>query len=68
MLKAIEEHANSHPIHSSLLTKCCKKIHSLSTKLTPYFEIIGIFVQAHPEFAALAWGSIRLVFQVRYPV
>lgn len=68
MLKAIEEHAKSHPIHSSLLTKCCKKIHSLSTKLTPYFEIIGIFVQAHPEFAALAWGSIRLVFQVRYAV
>lgn len=67
MLEAIGQQTKNHPSHSSLLTKCCKKIQDLSNKLEPYFEIINLFVQTHPEFAGLAWGSIRLVFLVICP-
>jgi hypothetical protein len=41
-----------------------KKVRLFSERLEPYFETIGIIVQSHPEFAALAWGALRLVLQV----
>ncbi|KAF2185894.1 hypothetical protein K469DRAFT_687714 [Zopfia rhizophila CBS 207.26] len=65
MLQEIGNHAKTHPVHHSRLTKCCKKIHGLAEKLSQYFEIINIFIQSNPEFAALAWGSLRLIFLVR---
>jgi hypothetical protein len=42
-------------------------ISALGTSLEPYFEAIGIFVQSHPEFAAIVWGAFRLVFRVDFP-
>lgn len=32
--------------------------------LEPYFKVIGIFVQSHPEFAAIVWGAFSLVIKV----
>lgn len=43
----------------------CRKIEKFSTAWAPFFEITGIFVQSNPEYAALAWGAVRLVFLVR---
>lgn len=65
MLKALRDQAEQHPRHRSLLTRCCKKILALSTMMEPYFDVINIFVSSHPEFAAIAWGALRLVFVVR---
>lgn len=65
MLAAIQSQAEEHPTHRSVLTRCCKKIAALSTMLEPYFEVINLFVSSHPEFAGIAWGSLRLVFTVR---
>jgi hypothetical protein len=65
MLTTIKEDAKSHPVHSSILTKCCKGINSIANRLSPFFDIAGLFVSSHPEFAALAWGSLRLIFIVR---
>ncbi|KAH9908054.1 hypothetical protein F4778DRAFT_777420 [Xylariomycetidae sp. FL2044] len=56
---------------------CCKNLKrpssqhgrllaNLSTfldRLRPYFRIVGIFVSAHPEWAAVAWGALSLVLQ-----
>ena len=64
MLEAIHDQAQNHPTHKSLLMRCSKNIAFLAAKLGPYFEIINIFVSSHPEFAGLAWGSLRLVFLV----
>lgn len=64
MLKALRDQAERHPTHRSLLTRCCKKILALSTMMEPYFDVINIFVSSHPEFAAIAWGALRLVFVV----
>jgi hypothetical protein len=40
------------------------RIKALSDALAPYFDVVGITVQSNPEYAALAWGGIRLVLQV----
>jgi len=48
----------------SLLRRAISKIKALDEVLCPYFESIGLFVQSHPEFAAIAWGALRLALQV----
>jgi hypothetical protein len=40
------------------------RIKTFSSRLQPYFDILNIVVQSHPEWAAIAWGAIRLVLQV----
>ncbi|OAL52436.1 hypothetical protein IQ07DRAFT_598053 [Pyrenochaeta sp. DS3sAY3a] len=42
-------------------TGLCNAVQKCSEQLQPYFEVVGIAVQSHPEWAALAWGSLRLV-------
>ena len=39
-------------------------ISDLGNLLEPYFDTIGIFVQSHPEYAAIVWGAFRLVFKL----
>ncbi|KAF2183589.1 hypothetical protein K469DRAFT_784815 [Zopfia rhizophila CBS 207.26] len=48
----------------SLLKRVISKIDTLNQMLSPYFDSIGFFVQSHPEFAAIAWGAIRLALQL----
>lgn len=43
-----------------------KYIELLAKQIQPYFDVVGVFVQSHPEFAALFWGAFRLVLQVIY--
>ncbi|KAL2075301.1 hypothetical protein VTL71DRAFT_244 [Oculimacula yallundae] len=40
------------------------RIKAFSDGLAPYFEVVGIIVQSNPEYAALAWGGVRLVLQL----
>ena len=42
------------------------KIKSFSDRLEPYFDAIGIIVQARPEYAAFVWGTVRMVLQVNF--
>lgn len=64
MLAVVEQQAKAHPVHKTRLTSCCKKINTLAVKLSPFFDVVSIFVQSHPEYSGIAWGAIRLVFQV----
>jgi hypothetical protein len=45
-------------------TKVFKSIERCCNKLGPYFDIVGIVVQSHPEWAAVAWGAFRLILQL----
>jgi hypothetical protein len=47
------------------LRRAIYAVDALNDSLSPYFDIVAIFVQSHPEFAGIAWGSIRLIFKVR---
>lgn len=40
------------------------RIKSFSDRLEPYFDAIGIIVQARPEYAAFVWGTVRMVLQL----
>lgn len=40
-------------------------ITAFTNQLRPYFEVVTILVQSKPEFAALAWGGLRLILQAR---
>jgi len=63
MLKSLEAQAAKSPEKSRLL-RCCKKISHFAQRWQPFFEITSIFVSSNPEYAALAWGAIRLLFKV----
>ncbi|KAF2177985.1 hypothetical protein K469DRAFT_754797 [Zopfia rhizophila CBS 207.26] len=39
-------------------------ISALGDSLKPYFETISIFVQSHPEYAAIVWGAFHLMFKL----
>ncbi|KAI0376424.1 hypothetical protein F5Y04DRAFT_209945 [Hypomontagnella monticulosa] len=62
MLKAIREEVATDSEHGNIFHRCCQKIECLANRLTPFFKVIDIFVSSNPTFAAIAWGSIRLVF------
>lgn len=42
-----------------------ERLSKFGKSFSHYFDVIGILVQSHPEYAALAWGAFRLVLQVR---
>jgi hypothetical protein len=46
------------------MARCLRGVSALATMLGPFFEVVNLFVSSHPEFAAIAWGAIRLVFVV----
>src|SRR5436305_7970561 len=35
------------------------RVKAFSDRLQPYFEVINIVIQSHPECAALVWGALR---------
>jgi hypothetical protein len=41
-------------------------VKKFADRLEPYFSIVDIFVSSHPEYAALFWGSLRLVLKVSH--
>ncbi|KAK7190286.1 hypothetical protein PSPO01_04007 [Paraphaeosphaeria sporulosa] len=51
--------ALQHSNHSRLLRGSLENIKRFADRLQPYFEIIGIIIQSHPEIAAIIWGCIR---------
>jgi hypothetical protein len=50
---------------TSRLLTACTKVDTFCKSLEPYFEAVSILVSSHPDWAAIAWGVIRLVFIVR---
>ncbi len=68
MIAAIQGLVENHPTQKGLLAKCCGRVVDLVTKFEPFFKIVDIFVSSSPEIAALAWGSIRMVFMVTHPL
>jgi hypothetical protein len=49
---------------SRKLAPLCERIHRFSESFAPFFDIINIFVQSNPEYSAVPWGALRLVFMV----
>ena len=62
MLKQIKHDVLNHKIQRSTIAKCARRIEVVSTKFSPFFGIVDVFVQTNPEYAGIFWGAIRLVF------
>ena len=66
MIASVEQHIKSlNSGRTSRLLDAYQKIEKFSLAMKPFFEITNIFVSSHPDWAAIAWGAIRLVFQAR---
>ncbi|CZR64931.1 uncharacterized protein PAC_14831 [Phialocephala subalpina] len=42
-----------------------KRLNTLSLRIRYYSGVLGALAQRHPEYVALAWGSIKLVLMVK---
>ncbi|KAL0253447.1 hypothetical protein SLS55_010426 [Diplodia seriata] len=62
LITSIETLAKEHHIHKSCITACCEAVNTVGQRLMPYFKVVDIFVSSHPEYAALLWGAVRLMF------
>ena len=49
----------------SKIRKPLQAIARIADALQPYFEVVDIYVQTHPEYAGLVWGSLRFIFTVK---
>lgn len=49
-------------------SKAWKWLTQLSSRINHYGSILDVMVQHHPEYAALVWGAMKVLFVVRaYP-
>ncbi|KAI0896147.1 hypothetical protein F4806DRAFT_52648 [Annulohypoxylon nitens] len=63
LMKNLRAQIDESPTQTRLHS-CCRKIDSFAKRWEPFFGITDIFVSSHPDIAALAWGSVRLVFKL----
>lgn len=50
--------------HGKRASKAWKWLTQFSSRVTYYSSILDVMVQHHPEYAALAWGAMKLLFVV----
>ncbi|KAF4453686.1 NACHT domain-containing protein [Fusarium austroafricanum] len=61
MIKQLEKEISGYKNHSRF-AGLCRKLDRFASLFAPFFSVVGTFVQSNPEYSALAWGAIRLVF------
>ncbi|KAL7806919.1 hypothetical protein V8C26DRAFT_334823 [Trichoderma gracile] len=49
---------------NSRLRRCAEKVASFANGFAPFFDVIGVFVQVKPEYAAVLWGTILFIFKI----
>jgi len=64
MLESARQAFELHPLHRSLLGSCFEALGNLAVRLSPFFDVINIFIQSNPDIASLVWGSLRFMFQM----
>lgn len=64
VIDAFQTITEKHPIHHSRLTNASRKFQHLVNRLQPYFDVIDTFIQAKPEYMALVWGSLKMIFKL----
>jgi hypothetical protein len=49
-------------------SKARKWLGRLSSRIQFYGAVLDVFAQHHPEYVSLAWGSIKFLLTVRWPL
>lgn len=66
MIRSIKEKMQRESaVNTPRLDKFCDKINKFAAAMSPFFDILDIFVNTHPEWIGLFWGGLRLLFKVR---
>jgi phosphatidylglycerophosphate synthase len=63
-LKVVATNTKDGQRHRIKVNRRIGAISSLGKVLKPYLDTVGVFVSSNPQYAALAWGSLRLILQV----
>lgn len=66
MISELQSLAETHPVHKAKLTAFVRRLHAFTSKVEPYFEIINIFAQIKADVSSAVWGSLRVLFKVRF--
>jgi hypothetical protein len=45
-----------------------KWLHKFSTRLLYYGKVLDVITKHTPQYGALAWGSVKIVLEVRTPL
>ncbi|KAI1376305.1 hypothetical protein F4677DRAFT_419535 [Hypoxylon crocopeplum] len=61
MVHDLRERVKKYQAHKKLY-HLCQRVERVSSALSPFFDVVNIFIQSNPEYSALVWGAIRLVF------
>ncbi|KAF7540539.1 hypothetical protein G7Z17_g12163 [Cylindrodendrum hubeiense] len=64
MLKGAADLLRKHSAQPSKLRASIAAVDRIASRWRPYFNVVDVFVQSNPEYAALAWGSLRVMFQM----
>ncbi|OCL05745.1 hypothetical protein AOQ84DRAFT_322474, partial [Glonium stellatum] len=64
MLASVRKVYETHSLQRPRLKRFFQKLGNLAGRLTPYFEVVNIFVQSNPQYASLVWGTLRFIFQL----
>ncbi|KAI9690899.1 MAG: hypothetical protein M1822_008519 [Bathelium mastoideum] len=60
VLQAVSDARNRY--HTKRTSKAWKWLTQLSARVNYYGSILDVLVQHHPEYAALAWGAMKVLF------
>lgn len=63
VLQAVSDARDKY--HAKRTSKAWKWLTQLSARVNYYGSILDVMVQHHPEYAALAWGAMKVLFVVR---
>lgn len=67
LVEALMNHIDAmNSPHRSRLHDAISKVALFAEAFGPYFKIVELLISSHPEFSALAWSGVCLVFQVGY--
>jgi hypothetical protein len=64
MIRSIQAECERNVVNNGRFKTCIERISIMSERIGPFFDIVGIFVSSNPEYAALVWGAVRLIFLV----
>ena len=66
MVRELMVHVRRYTGSSPRLLECAERVASFSNAFAPFFDVVGVLVQAKPEWAAVFWGVLLFVFKVRH--
>jgi hypothetical protein len=63
-IQRLVEEAQTRYVESSKERKVVKWLRRVSARITYYGQVLDVLAQHHPEYLAIAWGTMKFIFIV----